>query len=170
MISYLKGDATCPQARGPKVIAHVCNDIGGWGRGFVLALSARWSVPEERYRRWYNLRRCTEELQCDTVGSEVMTTGDFGLGEAQFVQVLPDTYVANMIGQAGTKTGSKGPPVRYSAIRSALAHVAAFAALHKASVHMPRIGCGLAGGNWSQVEPLLLQALPDVATYVYDLS
>jgi hypothetical protein len=27
-ITYLKGDATCPQAAGTKIICHVCNDIG----------------------------------------------------------------------------------------------------------------------------------------------
>src|SRR5205823_6841477 len=51
-ITYLKGDATCPQAKGVKIICHVCNDIGGWGKGFVLALSKRWSEPEAAYRKW----------------------------------------------------------------------------------------------------------------------
>ncbi len=36
-ITYLTGDATQPQSAGPKLIVHVCNDIGGWGRGFVVA-------------------------------------------------------------------------------------------------------------------------------------
>ena len=44
-IKYLKGDATCPQAKGMKIICHVCNDAGGWGKGFVLALSKRWDEP-----------------------------------------------------------------------------------------------------------------------------
>ena len=52
-IRYLKGDATCPQAKGVKIICHVCNDIGGWGKGFVLALSRRWEQPESEYRAWY---------------------------------------------------------------------------------------------------------------------
>lgn len=34
-ITYLKGDATAPQAKGVKLIVHVCNDLGGWGKGFV---------------------------------------------------------------------------------------------------------------------------------------
>lgn len=170
MITYLKGDATSPQASGPKVIAHVCNDIGGWGRGFVLALSARWNAPEARYRRWAHLRKNASELQSSAEGELVVTTGDFALGEVQFVQVLPDTYVANMIGQAGVRTGSKGPPVRYPAISSALALVATFALACKASVHMPRIGCGLAGGKWPHVEPLIDMRLGQLSTYVYDLS
>ncbi|SOE07774.1 hypothetical protein SAMN06272765_8688 [Streptomyces sp. Ag109_G2-15] len=35
-ITYVRGDATVPSVKGAKVIAHVCNDIGGWGKGFVL--------------------------------------------------------------------------------------------------------------------------------------
>ena len=40
-LRILKGDATSPQAKGPKIIAHACNDIGGWGAGFVVAVSKR---------------------------------------------------------------------------------------------------------------------------------
>jgi len=36
MITYLVGDATQPQGEGVKVIAHICNDIGAWGAGFVI--------------------------------------------------------------------------------------------------------------------------------------
>jgi hypothetical protein len=28
-VRYIKGDATSPQAKGPKVIAHICNDVSG---------------------------------------------------------------------------------------------------------------------------------------------
>jgi hypothetical protein len=37
---------------------------------------------------------------------------------------------------------------------------------------MPRIGCGLAGGNWSEIEPLIEQFLcgPGVAVSVYDFE
>lgn len=52
-ILYIKGDATAPIGSGVKVITHICNDIGGWGKGFVLALSKKWKMPEEAYRQWY---------------------------------------------------------------------------------------------------------------------
>ncbi len=55
-LRIIKGDATCPQAKGPKVIAHVCNDLGGWGKGFVLAVSKRWAEPERAYREWHRGR------------------------------------------------------------------------------------------------------------------
>ncbi|MGH7866045.1 MAG: Appr-1-p processing protein, partial [Candidatus Dormibacteraceae bacterium] len=40
------GDAMSPNVPGPKIIAHICNDVGGWGKGFVLAVSQRWPEPE----------------------------------------------------------------------------------------------------------------------------
>ncbi len=155
-IHYLEGDATSPQAKGHKVIAHVCNDIGGWGKGFVLAISKRWPEPEREYRRWHRER----------------AGNDFGLGAVQLVEVDEYVTVANMVGQRGIKTGSNGPPVRYEAIESCLAKVAEHAAALPASVHMPRIGCGLAGGTWSKVEPLIERTLVQrgVAVYVYDFD
>lgn len=155
-IQYLQGDATSPQAKGNKIIAHVCNDMGGWGRGFVLAISRRWPQPEAEYRRWHRER----------------ASNDFGLGAVQLVAVERMVWVANMVGQRGTKTGSKGPPVRYEAIGACLKTVAELARLHAASVHMPRIGCGLAGGKWEEIEPLVRGALVEqgVRVTVYDFG
>ncbi|MET8903341.1 MULTISPECIES: macro domain-containing protein [unclassified Streptomyces] len=153
-IRYVRGDATVPSVKGVKVIAHVCNDLGGWGKGFVLALSRRWPEPEAAYRAWHRDR----------------ASNDFGLGAAQFVQVERYLWVANLIGQRGTRTGSKGVPVRYDAIDTALGRLADKAAELDASVHMPRIGCGLAGGKWSRVEPLVTGRLArrGIPVTVYD--
>ncbi|MFJ7962274.1 macro domain-containing protein [Streptomyces sp. NPDC096324] len=153
-IGYVRGDATAPSVKGVKVIAHVCNDIGGWGKGFVLALSRRWPEPEAAYRAWHRGR----------------AGNDFGLGAAQFVQVEPYVWVANLVGQRGIRTGSKGVPVRYEAIDASLALLADRAVELGASVHMPRIGCGLAGGSWARVEPLVTERLVrrGLAVTVYD--
>lgn len=155
-ITYLKGDATAPQAEGAKLIVHVCNDLGGWGKGFVLALSRRWPEPEAAYRRWHRER----------------AENDFGLGAVQFVQVGPFVWVANLVGQRGMRRGSGGVPVRYEAIDAGLETVALRAVELGASVHMPRIGCGLAGGTWSRVEPLIERRLVsrDVPVTVYDVG
>ncbi|MFI1759479.1 macro domain-containing protein [Streptomyces sp. NPDC020571] len=153
-IRYVRGDATAPSVKGVKVIAHVCNDLGGWGKGFVLAVSRRWPEPEAAYRAWHRDR----------------ASNDFGLGAVQFVQVERYVWVANMIGQRGMRTGGKGVPVRYEAIDTALGRLADRAAELDASVHMPRIGCGLAGGKWSRVEPLISDRLVrrGIPVTVYD--
>ncbi|MFE7188798.1 macro domain-containing protein [Kitasatospora sp. NPDC057541] len=154
-ITHVRGDATAPLGKGVKVIAHVCNDLGGWGKGFVLAVSQRWPEPEAAYRRWHRER----------------AGNDFGLGAVQLVRVGTHLWVANMVGQRGIRTGrSSGPPVRYEAIDTALATLGGHALDLGASVHMPRIGCGLAGGRWESVEPLVTARLSGrgVPVTVYD--
>jgi O-acetyl-ADP-ribose deacetylase (regulator of RNase III) len=152
-IQYLKGDATSPQAKGVKIVAHVCNDLGRWGKGFVLAVSKRWPEAERAYRDWHRDRAQTH----------------FGLGAVQFVQAEAYIWVANMIGQHGLR-GGRTPPIRYDAVEKCLAQVADKALELEASVHMPRIGCGLAGGKWEQIEPLIERTLgvTGVSVIVYD--
>ncbi|UNS95487.1 Appr-1-p processing protein [Streptomyces tubbatahanensis] len=153
-LEIVRGDATSPQGNGVKIIAHVCNDLGGWGKGFVSALSRRWAEPEAAYRRWHRER----------------AHNDFGLGAVQFVQVDRYVWVANMIGQRGMRRGSKGVPVRYEAIATALGTVAGRAEELGASVHMPKIGCGLAQGRWERVRPLIEERVVrrGVAVTVYE--
>jgi O-acetyl-ADP-ribose deacetylase (regulator of RNase III) len=155
-LRFVKGDATSPQAKGAKIIAHVCNDLGGWGKGFVLAISRRWPEPERSYRKWHRER----------------ADNDFGLGATQLVQVRADIWVANMVAQRGMRAGSSGPPIRYDAVERCLRALAGHAASQSASVHMPRIGCGLAGGRWDRIEPLIVNALctTDIAVTVYDFD
>ena len=154
-IIYLIGDATQPASDGPKIIVHVCNDIGGWGRGFVLAISKRWPAPEQQYRTWH-------------LGE---TSQPFALGEVQFVDVNNSITVANLIGQRDIHSIDGISPVRYDAIRKGLKTVAAKAKQAGATVHMPRIGCGLAGGKWDEVAQIIDQELTKegVPVYVYDL-
>ena len=153
-IEYRTGDATAPVGTGTKMIVHVCNDIGAWGRGFVVAISKRWSDPERRYRAWHRGE-----------GEQ-----PFALGEVQLVQVAEDLWVANIIGQRDVHAAKGVPPVRYKAIRQGLKKVAFEARRLNASVHMPRMGCGLAGGNWQVVGQIVEEELVNagVPVTVYD--
>jgi O-acetyl-ADP-ribose deacetylase (regulator of RNase III) len=154
-IRFVTGDATAPAGDGPKVIVHVCNDLGKWGKGFVLAISRRWKEPERVYK------------------ASFVATPPPALGDVQFVPVEPSIIVANLIGQHGVAMrSSKTPPVRYDAIRDGLARIAAQARSLGATVHMPRIGCGLAGGDWTRVEPVIAETLcaADVDVTVYDFE
>jgi len=152
-IQYTKGDATSPRSEDNKVIVHICNDIGGWGKGFVMAISKRWKKPENQYREWFKSK------------------DGFELGKVQFVQVEEDLWVANLIGQHKINKDENGnAPIRYDAIEDGLKEVASFAKENNASVHMPRIGCGLAGGKWEMIEPIILKTLSEnnIEVTVYD--
>ena len=154
MIHYLKADATVPQAEGNIVIAHICNDIGAWGKGFVLALSKRWKYPEKQYKQWYKEGE------------------NFALGEVQFVSVEEKIWVANLIGQHNIYRDENGdPPIRYEAVKKGLRIIADFAYEINAKVQMPRIGCGLAGGSWDRIEKLIRQTLlrKNIEVFVCDL-
>ena len=122
---------------------HVCNDIGRWGKGFVIAVSKRWKEPETAYRRWYS------EGGADP----------FELGQVLMVKVVDDLWVANLVGQVGIHAKAGVRPVRYEAIAEGLERVAEFAQQQGASVHIPRIGCGLAGGKWEEIEPIIERTL-----------
>lgn len=154
-VNYIIGDATDPKMDGNKIIVHICNDIGRWGKGFVMAVSKRWKTPELNYREWFN------------------TKEHFALGKVQFVYVEDGLWIANLIGQHKINRDEKGnPPIRYEAVSIGLEVVGQFAREKNATVHMPRIGCGLAGGTWDKIEPLIDQSLiaNGTETYVYDFN
>lgn len=148
-IQYVVGNATEPIGDGPKIICHVVNTYGYWAKGFVLAVSAKWKEPEAVYRK-VRLR----------------------LGEVQFVIVEnnPLLIVANMCAQEGIR-GLNKMPLKLPALNQCLHEVAKVAKRKKASIHCPRVGCGLAGSSWDKVEPLVqtLLAEENITVTVYDL-
>jgi O-acetyl-ADP-ribose deacetylase (regulator of RNase III) len=158
MVTYVKGDATKPQGDGRKIIAHVCNDEGGWGAGFVLAVDKLSSQPRISYRMAYD--HWTKE--------EGLTF--IPLGWTQLDYVGNNIYVANMVAQHRT-IRSVEKPICYKSLEVCLEKVAKSAIALDATVHMPRIGCGLAGGDWNVVESIINRTLTlrDVHVTVYDL-
>ncbi len=176
-INFISGDATNPKDNKIKIIVHICNDVGGWGKGFVMAISKRWKQPELEYRKWYKKQ---EVEQTDTILFERLESRDkysnekkFELGNVQFVKVTDDIWVANMIAQRDIRPNEDGiPPIRYTYVSECLERVRQFAIRKNASVHMPRIGCGLAGGQWTEIEELINKNLiaHEIETTVYDFE
>ncbi len=146
MIYYLKGDATEPQvADGDRFLIHICNSCGGWGKGFVLAISKKWKAPEKQYRA--NIKQMK-------------------LGDIQIVKVEDALYVVNMIAQNGYKSMNNPVPVSYVALENCLEKLQnELKNYNNPTIHMPRIGCGLGGGRWFEIERLI--NIFD-AVYVYD--
>lgn len=152
MIYYIKGDATQPFMAGNKLIVHVCNDIGKWGKGFVLAISRRWNEPELKYKTWH-------------------LSGTMKLGKIQLVKVDSEITVVNMIAQHGIKRQGNRSPIRYDALETCLEKVNFFIKNYSpgTTIHMPQIGTGLAGGDWFVIEQIIEKKLMDHKVYIYTL-
>lgn len=145
-INYVKGDATNPQGEGIKIIVHVCNNVGKWGAGFVLALSKKWSEPEKEYR----------------------SKPTHSLGDIQIVPVDNNILVINMIAQHDVRSYDNPKPIKYPYLTECLKQVNAFAKQINGTIHMPRIGSGLAGGDWNVIEKIIEESI-EVPVTVYDL-
>jgi len=87
------------------------------------------------------------------------------------VEVAPQVWVANMIGQHGISRRGSTPPIRYEALRECLGRLRTFAHERNADIQMPRIGCGLAGGDWEIVSRIVEEelVLRGLSVFVLDL-
>lgn len=158
MINFVMGDVTNPVREGNKIIAHCCNDIGVMGAGVALAIRNKWPEVFAEYALWHEAHRhwCREGLP---------------LGSVQFVPVSEEITIANVIGQTGVGF-SNGPPVRYEALAKGMDRTFAEAIKLDASVHVPRLASGLAGGRWGLVEKhcRLMEWSKKVPLFVYDFE
>lgn len=158
-IEYLIGDATQPKvaAHEPWIIANCCNNVGKWGAGFSGAISRKWKAPERVFRNDFRNGR-------NRLGYTAIVPISGGVATRQ--------AVANIIGQDGI--GTDRVRVRYEALREGFKDVRRWCDdnIGHPSVHMPRIGRGLAGGSWEVVEHMIYEEIAawGVRVCVYDLE
>jgi len=156
MITYKKGNAlSIENIIGAKIIAHICNDIGKWGSGFVVPLSKKFPKSEREYRSWH---------KCD-----ILYNKEFKLGNMILVKVTDNIYVANMIAQHDIRWKNNIAPIRYNDLRKCLNELNKHAISLNASIHMPRIGAARAGGSWNEIESIINDELKTDIT-VYDFG
>lgn len=132
---YIKGDLfNADVDERTTIIAHVCNNLGVWGAGFVVPLGRYFPEAKEAYTNWCSRTKDKESL----------------LGLTQFVK-CDETIVANMIAQ--TMGGKR--PLHYPSLCDCMEKVAMFALQHDAVIHCPLFGSMLAGGNWDFIQELI---------------
>lgn len=153
-ISYLRGNALEPRGGDRKIIAHIVNDsTSNWGGGGIaVAIRKRWPQIQESFRDWAKSERGCLRLGC--------THGD---------KAEERTYIFSMIAQRGYGP-SPEPRIRYASLETCLHALAGYAKEEGASVHMPKIGTGQAGGSWKIISELLEEKLirQDISVTVYD--
>lgn len=153
-IKYVRGDATKPyETGGERIIAHIVNDkTANWGGPFALAVKRKWALAQSDFQEWAGRNR------------------NLSIGNVHFVKVAPQLTIATMIAQKGYGDSTK-PRIRYNYLKKCLDNLADFATERNATIHMPRIGSGQAGGNWDIISELVEDALcvRDLVVYVYTL-
>jgi len=153
-IQYLVGDATSPRGDGARIIAQVVNDATPrWGGGFARVVGQRWRDAQNDFIKWTEQDRSRLRL-----------------GNHRLFPVDDDLWLFHMIAQQGYRPSTR-PTIRYHHLEVCLTALASIAHENGASVHMPRIGCGQAGGNWAVVSEMIDDILcrSGIEVTVYDL-
>jgi len=155
-IRFEKGDATAPHRSSlpNRIIAQVVNDKAiSWGPGFSQAIRKKWPQAQRDFTEWAQTHR--SELK---------------LGAVRVTGLEDGLLLANLVAQHGYGESPK-PRIRYSALEHCLGQLADIAMKYQASVHMPRIGSGQAGGSWQIVDEIIRQTLcaSGLDVTVYDL-
>lgn len=152
MIKLIKGnlfDTKC------EIIGHGCNCSGGFGSGIAGQIAERWPRVRKAYIKKYE-------------------KSGWKLGEIQLVFSSDDLelpIIANIATQENF--GYDGQLyVDYKAIEIGLSKVLSYCNEHSFGLALPKIGCGLAGGDWDVVYEILLSLsskYDSVAIEVYEL-
>jgi hypothetical protein len=136
----------------PRIIAHVVNDQGRWGKGFTAPLSLRYPVAQSTYLRW--------------AGS-----GRLELGKSIIVPVTAGIHVAHLCAQAGLFHATANPvPFRLEALAECLPNLRNFAVALDAPIWLPKIGAGLGRGDFLKIRELLEHHLSGLTVVVFDLG
>ena len=125
MMREIKGDLFKAKEN---VIAHGCNCLGVMGAGVAYGIRELWPKAYKAYVKKHE----TEGLK---------------LGEVQLVAIGKEKYIANLMTQQNTGGGRQ---VDYEAVAKSFRDLHATLPAHY-TIAIPRIGAGLAGGNWEVI-------------------
>jgi O-acetyl-ADP-ribose deacetylase (regulator of RNase III) len=153
-IGYLRGDATQPRGSGERIVVQVVNNKAiTWGKGFSVAVRREWPHAQKEFTEWILARR-----------------SEFKLGSVHYACLRDSLELASLVAQHGYGP-SLFPRIEYLALEECLSKLASHAKEARASVHMPRIGCGEAGGDWNIVSEIIDEQIcrKGIEVTVYDL-
>ena len=146
MITYKHGDIF---ESNEKIIAHGCNCSGGFGSGIAKTISELYPVVKSEYI----LKHSVEGWQ---------------LGETSIVKCseTPERYIVNCATQQTYGAPDKGPYVSYVAIRKV---IRSLVKQFPEGFAIPKIGAGLAGGNWDIIAKIIEEESGNTEVRVYAL-
>jgi O-acetyl-ADP-ribose deacetylase (regulator of RNase III) len=119
----------------------VVNDATpNWGAGFGKVVQEKWPEVQRSFREaWTHSPRIR-------------------LGDVFFSSATENLTVCQLVCQRGYGPSDQ-PRLKYSALRDCLQALANRALEQRATIHMPRIGTGHAGGSWNLISALIDEVL-----------
>ena len=167
MIKYIKGDLLTTNAY---VIVHGCNCQGVMGSGVAKAIRDKYPEVYKEYRRIYNNNGNRLSL-----GHIIPVHANKQGGK--FSELGLDYLIINAMTQRHYGRDGKRY-VSYDAISNCLQVLDSYLRSEHTSggyyknaytIAMPKIGCGLGGGDWSIVEKIVEKELEGFQVEVYEL-
>ncbi|XP_072179919.1 chromodomain-helicase-DNA-binding protein 1-like [Diadema setosum] len=158
-IQYVRGDVTHPIVTGAQnaIVVHCVDDSGNWGQGGLFtALARRSPQPEEAYKLAGKMR-------------------DLSLGDLHLIPIDDiesrdegNDWVALIVAQHRDKSNNLSG-IKLTALDRGLQRLYRAAKMHKASVHLPRIGHSTPAFNWYGTERLIRKHLASrgIPTSIY---
>lgn len=152
MIKYKKGDLIAAAKNGEvNVIAHQCNCFCNMGRGIAPLIAKAFPSAEKAD----NDTRKGDEYKLGTYS--VAYDAEYGV------------YIFNLYGQYGHWKRSDGKiNTDYEALRRALRGMADLV-FEEDKIGLPKVGCGLGGGDWSIVSAIIDEELGEFDVTIYEL-
>ena len=144
------------------IIPHVCNNIGKFGKGFVVPLAKKYPESKKTFIKSF-----------DSLEGK--------LSDTQFISCDNEkVIVANMVAQEGIGSkkvnGKLVSPIRYYALSNCMNKVKDVALSLKNQnknvlIACPMFGSGLAGGNWEIIEKMIEEIwVKEIPVKVYCLK
>jgi len=153
MIKIVRGDLLDAFNVHNAAICHQVNCQNVMGAGVAKAIYTKWPEVKTEYHKFCERKRPPELL-----------------GKAQIVQLhefpFGNKVVINIFGQDQYGHNDKICYTRYDALAEAFDKLNALAAI-KSLAFPYGFGCGLAGGDWTKVERLMLEYLWNTDVTIY---
>lgn len=141
MIYYHENFDVIKNVKSNAIIAHGVNCLGVMGAGIALQIKKTYPNVYNTYARWVKQNEGQQDL-LGTCAPVPTNTED-------------QLYIANCFTQRGTGFANGKPPATLQAIRESLEQAASFAYNLQYDIWMPKIGCGLGGLVWEDVEKIV---------------
>lgn len=143
MIKYIKGNILNSNA---EILAHGCNCLGGFGAGIAKQFSFSYPKSKQMYLKKFN-------------------SSGWELGDVQLI-FDNNKIIANCATQISYGREKK-VYVDYNAIEIVFKKLYKYSKENNKSIAIPKIGAGLAGGNWEIIEKIINNIFTDKEILVY---